>query len=97
MRTLRLCCALLLLLAAPVRAAEPFTNTATLSVSFDGTNVLLRADFAQTNGAYTLLQAARPDALTLPPCSCQISNQILDLGSIVAMMWVRAGLPRSRA
>ena len=66
------------------RAAEPFTNSATLAVSFDGTNVLLRAGFSATNGAYTLVQGPRPDALALPACSCQISNQILDLGWVPA-------------
>lgn len=88
------------LAAISARAADPFTNSATLAVSFDGTNVLLRAEFAGTNGAFTLVQGARPDALTLPACSCQISNQIFDIGWVPAarqVQWTLTNWPASSA
>ena len=68
------------LLALSARAQLTVTNSVTLRVSMVGSNLVLRAGFDTTNGAFTLVQGARPDALTLPACSCQISNQILDIG-----------------
>jgi hypothetical protein len=67
------------LLAPGAPAQLQVSNSATLTLTRDGTNLLLRADFDTTNGAFTLLQADRLDALRLPPCACQISNQIHDL------------------
>ena len=91
----------LFLSPALLLSAQPaFTNTATLAVSFDGTNVLLRAEFAGTNGAFTLVQGARPDALTLPACSCQISNQIFDIGWVPAarqVQWTLTNWPAASA
>ena len=86
--------------ALPLSAQPAFTNTATLAVTFDGANVLLRAEFAGTNGAFTLVQSARPDALTLPACSCQISNQILDIGWVPAarqVQWTLTNWPAASA
>ena len=68
------------LLSATGRAQLTVSNSATLTVTLAGSNVLLRADFATTNGAFTLVQGPRPDALQLPPHSFQISNQIVDIG-----------------
>ena len=61
-------------------AQIPFTNSATLTLTLSGSNLLLCADFDSTNGEFTVIQGDRPDGLTLPACSCQISNQILDIG-----------------
>src|SRR5437879_147181 len=65
---------------SPSLAQLTDSNFATLTLNISGSNLLLRADFDTTNGAFTVVQAERPDALRLPACSCQISNQILDIG-----------------
>ncbi len=62
--------------ALSARAQLTVSNSATLTVTVSGSNLLLRADFATTNGAFTLVQGDRPESLILPRHAFQISNQI---------------------
>lgn len=88
--------AVALLCAWPAWAQLSWTNSATLSVALAGSNVLLRAEFATTNGAFNLLEADRLDRLQLPRYAHQISNQIYDLNWVPAsreMRWTLTNAP----
>lgn len=90
--------AVALLCAWPVWAQLSWTNSATLTVLQSASNVVLRAEFATTNGAFNLLQADRLDRLHLPPHAHQLSNQIYDLNWVPAgrqMEWTLTNAPDS--
>lgn len=60
----------------------------------------MRADFDTTNGAFTLVQGPRPDALRLPDSTPSILlHQILDIGWVPASrtaQWTLTNSPASR-
>ena len=102
----RRCSVLRAALAAACLLGQPFvtaqlswTNSATLTVLQSNSHVVLRAEFSTTDGAFNLLQADRLDRLHLPPCACQISNQIYDLNWVPdsrEIEWTLSDLPDSK-
>jgi hypothetical protein len=88
------------LLVFSARGQLTVSNSATLDVSIVGSNLVLRADFGTTNGAFTIVQGERPEALILPRYAFQISNQIFDLGWVPTnrtVQWTLTNYPANGA